>query len=395
MKFTRYISFIFKDITINFKYYFISVLSLAVAMLVVIAGLGTYFTSFYETDVLKDFFRDDDIYRVEYPYVSTDEGYACDLREFYEMSQDEGLVMFSYTSMVFEEKNTNEHSGNAYSDVLMGNGVLDDSDVKDINGNNIILKENDDYSEAAVGYNLKDEMPVGTVLTDRESGKKYKVAYIMQPESCWVSDSFLGDGENIIRNIDDYIYIPDDDYYTTGGYSIAMYSLQNSAFIYDDGNIDEKIRILQDNAKSCNIEIKVSSLKDYIRDYKKNNVRLYTLTVILCVLFGIISAVIAIMTSVIDVMDDKHSIGVNMSNGFLSRDMRNIILIKNLSRLIFPLIISLCVIFGGEKDAAYLYSGTRIFIIIFIWFLLCEILATVITYKMITKESILNLIRGE
>ena len=399
MRLKECLYFVYMDIITKFKYYCVSLFSLVISILVINTGLGTYFSEFYVYNILENSFDTNEVYKIEFPYITMNEEYAEDITEFISISNDTGLSMYTYTGITFEEQNAgytyDEKEYDSTHILSIDNTMLANSKLVDENGDKIYLDTIDDYYEVAVGYNLKEDFPVGTILTDPRSGRKYTVAYVLKNDTTWITTDSLTDVEAEL-NIDDYIISPIDEYYYSDDFTaIGVFSYTNSMYLFGDEDISARIEQLYDNAENCGISIDVKTLEEIVNEDKQTYNELYVLIFILCISLGCASAVMIIMLSVLDCASDKYSIGIYMANGMLSKDIYKVILIKNMSRIILPFVICTCIIFIGDMTTIDLHSQLLVEGIVLIAVICCELLATHITYGIIKRTPVLKMIRGE
>ena len=83
----------------------------------------------------------------------------------------------------------------------MSNAIIDLCDIKDINNKKIDIN-NCDKGYALVGYNLKDEYPLGSIYHDNQTETDYIISDIMKKNQYWIPNDILSsDAINIDNTI--------------------------------------------------------------------------------------------------------------------------------------------------------------------------------------------------
>lgn len=121
--------------------------------------------------------------------------------------------------------------------------------LADVDGNPI------DFSEkqfVAVGYGLKDQYPVGTILLDKETGEEYQVNQILKKNSEWLANNASGGLQASIK-LDDMFLMDANAHLETNGY-VNILKGANNSYLYYPATSEEVVKAyVQEQAEQMGI----------------------------------------------------------------------------------------------------------------------------------------------
>ena len=395
--------------------FFVSIIASFISFLLIdntlmIEKICTYDVELLEDAVQVEF---DELYKINSSYVNFNQEYSEAINQFMEETKSiDGFGMYYFSTLKFQELKENQaylewnqqqYFGTAYENYPQVSHVLNLEEdllglcqLTDIEGNKITLQQQGDYFPLIVGYHYKEIVPVGTILTDSETGEVYIVTQILIEGATWMSSNVLADGSPAIE-LDDYFITLPNDYYTTGNYSIAAFSYVNSMYYYctQPDLKDMQLKKIQEAADETGVIVEIESFQQFIQDYKQEYNELYVLKRILTVIVGIVTLVSMIIISVITWMLQKHDIGVGYANGIINADVLKMIGIENIIRLFLPMaaVFNYQELFGISENLKPLHQQS-FFWIVFLGMIVGAI-ATVISYEIIKKYTPVMLLKGE
>lgn len=191
--------------------------------------------------------------------------------------------------------------------------------LTDIDGNPI------DFSQqqfVAVGYGLKEQYPVGTVILDEETGREYQVNQILQKNSEWLANNASGGLQSSIK-LDNMLLMDANTHLETSGY-VNVLNGANNSYLYHPTLSEEAVNAyVQEQAEQMGIRTyetvslqeKSQSLLRYA--YKSDWVEL---------LFGIVCLGLSMTAQYLSVVMNlkyrKHMFGILLACKWTGRDIQ-------------------------------------------------------------------------
>lgn len=188
--------------------------------------------------------------------------------------------------------------------------------LTDVDGNPI------DFSEkqfVAVGYGLREQYPVGTIIVDEETGREYQVNQILGKNSEWLANNASGGLQTSIK-LDDLILMDANTHLETCAYVNGA----NNYYLYHPTLSEEAVNAyVQEQAEqkgirtyaTVSLQKKSRSLLRYA--YKSDWVEL--LFVIVCMGLGMTAQYLSV---VMNLKYRKHMFGVLLACKWTGRDIR-------------------------------------------------------------------------
>lgn len=394
------------------KLFIVSIISILISLIIISKLLVIYNISSYDIKTAKNILGDtESLYKIEFSYINQNFEYAIDTYEFIEdIKSKYNATTYDYTSARFSELENNQdfwaqnplpiESGRedlkSVSKILYADkNLFENYNLKDINGDKISLIPDSDTNKIVIGYNYKDIIPVGTILTSIESKRTYIVSQVLSPHSEWLNSSVLNLLSSSV-NLDDYFITTPDSYYGQGGYVYGVFSYIYNVYVnIDDEDLKQVYEGIEQIADNHNVVITIKQFDNYVNEKINDNKNLYTLNIVLCIILTIISLTIIVVISIVSWISDMHDIGVLYANGFLSKDIFKIIVLENSIRFIIPLFISYTYILVSTNSIMNKVFYIPIFAEILVAGLVSVLIASYFSYKSIKSNSPVVLFKGE
>ncbi len=183
--------------------------------------------------------------------------------------------------------------------------------LSDIEGKEIALEGN----SVAAGYAMKEQYPIGTVITDEESGKEYVVTQILKKDCRWLSSDAVHGAQTAI-DLNNMLVINADTDLESGGY-INILNAANNAYLYHPTMSREDIdQYIKSHAGKYDIRVyETISIRDkskqaLIYGYKSESVTLFF--VIVCFFISLFAQFLLIS---VNLEYRKYLFGVLLANG--------------------------------------------------------------------------------
>lgn len=181
------------------------------------------------------------------------------------------------------------------------------------------------------GYNLKEFVPIGTVLTYENQyinkPSKYQVVGIMEKNTKWLGDTFMVESPPI--NIDGYLVMP----YVKDEKEVDMLttlvSLSTASYLIDN---KEDYSILKqkisDKAEELDLNIEQTPLDEVYSNYIRLLQECIGMDGFISVIF-IIAATISIIAAMLSsIIYRKREFGIKIVTGFTIKDIQKIIVLE-------------------------------------------------------------------
>lgn len=243
-----------------------------------------------------------------------------------------------------------DYSGETLNVLYIDESIMDLCELK---VDSRIEKSEDADIYAYVGYNLKNEYPVGTIIENIHTGTRMQIVGILKKDSMWILELPFASDEDVDRLDNKIVSVTDTAYYDL---STAYYGNgSNSWYIKCDSKkrADEaKEKIEELSSKYC-LMVYTNTIDDLVDDEKKENEDLFDALGILFV-FVLIIAVLAYVTSnMADIYSRQYDFGIMYINGVSSVDIYMMIWLENFIKLALAFGISVCLyltdISGSER----------------------------------------------
>lgn len=108
--------------------------------------------------------------------------------------------------------------------------------LTDVEGNPIELSEK---QLVAVGYGLREQYPVGTIILDQETGEEYQVDQILRKNSAWLANNAVTGLQTSIK-LDDMILMDANTHLEVSGYANILNGM-NNIYLYHPTMPEEAI----------------------------------------------------------------------------------------------------------------------------------------------------------
>lgn len=222
------------------------------------------------------------------------------------------------------------------ADVLfLDNQLVDICQLLDVNQQKISLKEDEEYTDMAVGYERQKELPVGTRLYDMFTGRKYKVTQVLKKGSAFLPGSLFSSMEPELSLDYSFVTIPNDRW-VKGGYSSAYQVYQNNIYYIADEK-EEGQRLagqVEKAAKDLGQWVEVKSFPRLVGEYRKiqQGERVPMLIFVLILLF--LSIMNIFLSTLISLLSQKKELGIMLACGITKKEIYRILFVENLLRFL-------------------------------------------------------------
>lgn len=174
--------------------------------------------------------------------------------------------------------------------LFLDNQMVDICRLIDVNRKKIHLKEDEEYTDMAVGYERQKELPVGTRLYDMFTGRKYRVTQVLKKGSAFLPGDLFSSIEPELSLDDSLVTLPNDRW-IKGGYSSAYQVYRNNIYYIADEKEEEECQRLagqvEKTARDFGQWVEVKSFSRLVEEYRKiqQSERMPMLVFVLILLF--------------------------------------------------------------------------------------------------------------
>lgn len=228
--------------------------------------------------------------------------------------------------------------------------------LKDIHNSdgNIICLTRGSYTNVAVGYNLKDIMPIGSTWEDSYYGTQYIVTdVIKQGETC-ISTGVIAENQEAVCLDDMILTLCDNTSFEKDGYFTCHTFANNVFFTIKDYDMASEIcSAVQNMALKLQCPVVVQNMKDYIRDYKASYKDFYREIDFQTIMLILMSFVGLYITMRIDMHIQEKDIKTMYIFGVNAREHCIIHLFEQLGMLIPSFLLSYVLTFNYSMGKKY------------------------------------------
>lgn len=220
--------------------------------------------------------------------------------------------------------------------LYMSSSITSLCNLKDSDGRTINLESQDSNKGiAAVGVNLADEYPVGSIYYDVDSECEYLISAIISEESSWLADQ-LNDETTIV--LDDVIVLDLDTFMENGNLYLFMNAVTNMYFVADSDAVCDEVYKMADE-----MGLKLNGIHSLKQIFKINaaDAMYYANEVYLMPAILFVASLVAIWISIMMTMIvNKQDIGIMLSNGMTRLNIVMMIICENIIKCIFAFLLS-------------------------------------------------------
>ncbi|MBD5544995.1 MAG: ABC transporter permease [Lachnospiraceae bacterium] len=222
------------------------------------------------------------------------------------------------------------------ADVLfLDNQLVDICRLSDVNQMKIDLKEDEEYTDMAVGYERQKELPVGTKLYDMFTGRKYKVTQVLKKGSTFLPGDLFSSMEPELSLDDSLVTLPNDRW-IKGGYSSAYQVYRNNIYYIAEEKEECKhlAEQVEKTARDFGQWVKVKSFSQLVEEYRKiqQSERVPMLVFVLILLF--LSIMNIFLSTLISLLSQKKELGIMLACGITKKEIYRILFVENLLRFL-------------------------------------------------------------
>lgn len=409
MKLRNCFTFCISHLYSKWKLFFMSSIIIAISLIMVFQVMSVYLLCNYDIQQVHGFLKNNtkQLYKLESEFMTTDSAYydrynACvmELRERYEVVlydntniYPHGLYNETFAEYLITHATDENILASGLPSVLrVDNGLLRLTDIKDSEGNLLVLGERDGKLEVAIGSFYEPIMPLGSVFSDRFTGQEYVVAYVLADNQRWMYGAIYNNGK--LRDMGQWLVMPlDMENYMLG--NAGVYA--NSVFLIADGEemsvVEQEIQAVADK---YDVVLKLEAFSEYERAYKDNNKDLYMFSLVLVIVLACAALLSVTVIALIAWLRDYHDIGVLRTNGFLETDIYKIVIMEELICLLFPVLAAYAFLLTDQTAGSFSmnYLQIRFFEVVLLFVQAIGIASGIICHE-IKRQKPVVLIRGE
>lgn len=211
---------------------------------------------------------------------------------------------------------------------IISSSLLCMTDKKDIDGQELSLTYQNGIYPAIVGYELKDQYPIGSVIiiAEGEKRRRYVVSQILEKGSKWM-DTYMGGTQYI--NLDTKVIIDYNDIIKDEPEAISN-GLNNICFVInEDADREQVIEEVIKAGQECGLSIyRMKSLKDIYASDLRDLLEEKDTFVMPLVLIGL-SIIAMVVSSMINIYTRRKGIGGLYISGYSRSNIGFMFLIEN------------------------------------------------------------------
>lgn len=231
--------------------------------------------------------------------------------------------------------------------------------IYDTEGDRIKSDDMDGYIPIYIGYNYKDIIPVGTILTGKKMVNvdnkftyveiQYKVKGVLRENSKWLENINIEVMSNSISL--DNLFVTFQEFDITGSMGRLLYTVK------DDSYAGNMLDAVFDAAGNNGLLVKAWSVENEINYNVKDDMESIKVYIVLAVFITLISVLATSSISSVSVLLRKKDYGIMYANGLRKADVRKIVLVENIIKILISFIMTQCYIlyelfmtYGGRNQ---------------------------------------------
>ena len=314
-------------------------------------------------------------------------GFDAELEEMF----GDAYGKFMEMNMKFQKEESSEERemGVLYIDKSM----LDLCDVS-LNQGKMIERSKDEcsYIEAYVGYGLKEEYPIGTVLENSYTGSKTKIVGVLEQDSNWLPTILFGSTEAKI-NLDDMI-VSEMDHSIFETSELFYGNISTSIYLKCDSakQLERKQEIIQEIAKKHQILCYSDTIEQLIEKEKENNRKVFQSIGILTIFVVILSFIALLASSAADIYNRRYDIGVMYIHGIRKIHIFMMTWLENLLKLLIAFGVAVFLYGRNLSGDSLLIHSNIVIRKLLIFLFMISILISGIACLVVNRKDITNLI---
>ncbi len=260
---------------------------------------------------------------------------------------------------------------------------------------NLEFHDNDDYTEAYVGYHLRDTYPVGTILMDNYTRRKVKIVECLPEGAEWVPSLLFHTYEASVV-LDDYLITTMDEGYfelndrflgNTFNAWFIQYELEE-----EEHHIKKNIREL---AEKYGITCYTYTLEEMIELTKEENEDFLNSLGILLIFTMTIAILAYISAAMADAYSRRRELAIMYINKVSLLDIFGMFLVENTIKFVISIGIASFLFVQGLSDQQAMIYRTMVLPVSAILIMLFLLALSMASCKSINSKKVLSFIGGE
>lgn len=322
--------------------------------------------------------------------------------EYYRIFWD-GEEMKNFYDFVMGLNNEEEHtvSGMYYRTTIdekdalcISKELLSIGKLQDVDGKRIEW-END--NSVAVGYELRNQYPVGSIIRDEYYGTEYQVTQILKRNSEWLGEAAVTGLETSI-NLDNLILLDDSMHMQQSYYTDILNAGNNKFFYHPTMNDEEANQYIKEHAERMGIRtytadsLKTESRERLIYAYKADTIEL---------IFAAVSLVLSMLGQYLAVIINleyrKHGYGVLLACNWRRRDVVKMSMLECSLRIIVSLCIAVPIAYKLLKDTMSGVAVGAFYWILPVWVIglaVFNLVCNQVVSKWVNQYSVRKMLEG-
>lgn len=283
----------------------------------------------------------------------------------------------------------NEEEALCISGELMPIGNLQDIDGAEIDLQN--------EQSVAVGYELRNKYPIGTIIQDELYGTQYQVEQILAKNSEWLgADASTGIQTSI--KLDNAILLDTEGHMEQSGYMDVLNAANNSYFYHPTMSEEEANQYIHEYAASMGIRVydsmslRTQTLKKLVEAYRNESVEL--IFVVTGLALSIVGQYLAV---IINLEYRRRNFGVLLASKWTRRDVIKMSVIECSIRIIISLGIAIPVAYnlvknmsGNSDTESFFWMLPGLLIVVIIFNFCCNR----VIHKRVNQYSVRKMLEG-
>lgn len=246
-----------------------------------------------------------------------------------------------------------------------------------------------------IGYEYRDFIDIGQILTSKTNNKKYIVTGVLKKNSKWLINGDINNALNISINLDNVFVAIDDN---MSNYDSSYIVFEKGENEYTRNKILKKIERINDKYK---LNFKIITLEEIIK-YMHRDMIIVSKSWIVLTIFSLIIGILSVSSvAIVTLLSRKRDIGILYAVGFSEKNICNIIVIENILQNGFGCVAGFCMALILSIYGISSFEIKRILDIQFKQgiafafgiFLLCTVIASIVPLIIVNKSKPSELIK--
>ncbi|HAU84791.1 MAG TPA: hypothetical protein DCW90_04610 [Lachnospiraceae bacterium] len=181
-----------------------------------------------------------------------------------------------------------------------------------------------------VGYSYREVAPVGTVLTNKETNKKYQVTGILKKGERWYGDVDAIGSDTVCLNYKMIVCRTQDEIRQSKDIMTTLCTISSSYILLEKDADKTLIKgSIAEKAKELGVSVSAIPMKDVLDEYAQSYEKNLDTSIFMAVIFILFSVISISSATLVSILLEKSEYGIMYAKGLSGRDISLKVLFEN------------------------------------------------------------------